>query len=165
MKTLHPRLPSSRPKRVTKPFVRTVTVAIAFTAITATGVGLRAQQKAPGPIAKNTIIRDNKYYYNAFNRRDPFASLIVGEFVSEKAMDPVDISQVELVGIVYGDLDRFAALEDTKGFAYIVRAGDRVRNGTIVAVGDESLVARVTNFGQTRKLTLHLDKREKGVWK
>ena len=105
-------------------------------------------------------IRENSYYYSAFNRRDPFRSLIVGDFVSEKKMEPVDMGRVELVGIVKGDLDRFALLEDDKGFSYILRIGDSVRNGSVVAIGDESMVARVTNFGQTTKLTLHLAKEE-----
>jgi hypothetical protein len=111
---------------------------------------------------KKVKIRENSYYYSAFNRRDPFRSLIVGDFVSEKKMTPVDMGRVELVGVVKGELDRFALLEDDKGFSYILRIGDRVRNGSIVAIGDQSMVARVTNFGQTRKLTLHLAKRAEG---
>ena len=75
-------------------------------------------------------------------------------------MSPVDVGRVELVGVVKGDLDRFALLEDEKGFSYILRVGDRVRNGSVVAIGDRSMVARVTNFGQTRKFTLHLARAE-----
>lgn len=109
---------------------------------------------------KKAKLRDNNYYYSAFNRRDPFRSLIVGEFISEKRMSPVDLGRVELVGIIRGDLDRFALLEDNKGFAYILKVGDRIKNGSIVAIGDRSMVARVTNFGQTRKFTLHLARAE-----
>lgn len=109
---------------------------------------------------KEQKLRDNNYYYNAFNRRDPFQSLIVGEFVSEKRMSPIDLGRVELVGIIRGDLDRFALLEDNKGFAYVLRVGDRIKNGSVVAIGDRSMVARVTNFGQTRKFTLHLARAE-----
>ena len=75
-------------------------------------------------------------------------------------MSPVDLGRVELVGIIRGDLDRFALLEDHKGFAYILRVGDRIKNGTVVAIGDRSMAARVTNFGQTRKFTLHLARAE-----
>ena len=114
---------------------------------------------APSAPAKKIKIRENNYYYSAFNRRDPFRSLVVGEFVSEKRMKPVELGRVELVGVVRGDLDRFALLEDDKGFSYILRIGDRVRNGSVVAIGDDSMVARITNFGQTSKVTLHLAKR------
>ncbi len=76
---------------------------------------------------KKPRIRENHYYYGAFNRRDPFRSLVSGKFVRENKMTIVDLSQVELVGIVRGEIDRFALLEDDKGFNYIIRVGDRIR--------------------------------------
>lgn len=112
--------------------------------------------------ASKSKLRVNSYFYSAFNKRDPFRSLIVGEFVTEKKMSPVDLGRVELVGIVKGELDRFALLEDNKGFSYILRVGDRIKNGSVVAIADKSMVARVTNFGQTRKFTLHLARRAEG---
>jgi hypothetical protein len=113
--------------------------------------------------AKKVKLRENSYYYSAFNRRDPFRSLVSGRFVRNEKMELVSLSAVELVGIIRGDLDRFALLEDEKGFSYIMRVGDRVRNGTVVSIGDQSMVARVTNFGQTTKFTLHLVQRQEGV--
>ena len=113
--------------------------------------------------AKKVKLRENSYYYSAFNRRDPFRSLISGQFIRNEKMELVSLSAVELVGIIRGDLDRFALLEDEKGFSYILRVGDRVRNGTVVSIGDQSMVARVTNFGQTSKFTLHLVQRQEGV--
>ena len=121
-------------------------------------VASRAETKA----RKKVNIRDNSYYYSAFNRRDPFASLVVGDFITEKKMSPIELGRVQLVGIVKGELDRFALLEDNKGFSYILRIGDRIKNGSIVAIGDKSMVARVTTFGQTRKLTMRLAERAQG---
>ena len=117
------------------------------------------QTKTVAPV-KRTKLRTNSYYYSAFNRRDPFRSLVVGNFVSDRKMSPIVLGRLDLVGIVRGELDRFALLEDNKGFSYILRVGDRVKNGSIVAIGEETMVARVTNFGQTRKVTLHMDKGE-----
>jgi hypothetical protein len=115
------------------------------------------------PLApKKTIIRENSYYYGAFNRRDPFRSLVEGTFVRDTVMELVDLTAVELVGVVRGDLDRFALLEDEKGFTYIMRVGDKVRNGTIVAVGDDTMTARITTFGQTSQYTLRMVQRQKG---
>ncbi len=108
------------------------------------------------------MLREASYYYSAFDRRDPFSSLIVGDFVKDKKMDPVDLNSVELVGIVKGDLDRFGLLEDESGFSYVLRVGDEVKNGRVVAIGDKSLVARVTNFGQTTKFTLHMSQHAEG---
>jgi hypothetical protein len=115
--------------------------------------------EAPGSNA-NARLRENSYYYSAFNRRDPFRSLIDGVFVKDEKMALVNLNTVTLVGIVRGELDRFALLEDEKGFSYILRVGDRVRNGTVVSIGDQEMVARVTNFGQASTIRLHLVERK-----
>jgi len=121
----------------------------------------------PGPAVCDSggkvNLRQNNYYYSAFNRRDPFRSLVAGRFVRNDKMELVNLNAVELVGIVRGELDRFALLEDEKGFNYILRVGDKVSKGTVVSIGDQSMVARVTNFGQTSKFTLHLVQRQEGV--
>jgi hypothetical protein len=115
------------------------------------------------PDAKTNVkLRENSYYYNAFNRRDPFRSLVDGAFIRDEKMALVNLNAVTLVGIVKGELDRFALLEDEKGFSYILRVGDSVRNGSVVSIGDQEMVARVTNFGQTSTIRLHLIQRDKG---
>ncbi len=102
------------------------------------------------------VLRENLYYYDAFNRRDPFRSLIDGAFNQSDRMDRVNLSAVQLVGIVRGEVDRFALLEDASGYSYILRVGDRVHNGSVVSIGEDELVARVTNFGQTTTVRLRL---------
>jgi hypothetical protein len=144
---------------------RSLIVGLTVAGLVVAAVGLASSSAvadAAGATKEKVNIRENSYYYSAFNKRDPFRSLIVGDFVSEKKMSPVDMARVELVGIVKGELDRFALLEDEKGFSYIVRIGDHVKNGSVLSIGDEYMVASVTNFGQTRKLTLRLDKGAKG---
>lgn len=105
------------------------------------------------------MIREKRYFYKAFNRRDPFQSLIVGEF-EQAEFDLVDINSVKLVGVLDGGLEKFAMLEDSNGFAYILKAGDPVRNGSVVSVGERTLVARITTFGQTNSVTLKLEGRK-----
>lgn len=141
-------------KRSTKGLITACVLLIAVPLV-ATASGIKGR-------GKKAKLRENSYYYSAFNRRDPFASLIVGEFVRNKKMQVVDLTSVELVGIIKGEMDRFALLEDDNGFSYILRVGDKVKHGRVVAIGDKSLVARVTNFGQTSKFTLHLTQREEG---
>lgn len=105
---------------------------------------------------ENKNLRDKRYFYKAFNRRDPFRSLIVGEF-EQTEYDLVDINAVRLVGVLSGGMERYAMLEDKNGFAYIVKAGDPVRNGSVVSIGERSLVARISMFGQSNSVTLHLE--------
>ena len=129
-----------------------------------------AQQNAAAPVnaeatsqakSDSMMLRDKVYYYQAFNQRDPFQSLIAGEFEESGELDIVDIYSVKLVGILSGGVEKFAMLEDNNGYAYILRAGDPIRNGNIVSVGDQTLVARVSLFGQTSTVTLRLEERKR----
>lgn len=106
--------------------------------------------------AEEKNLREKRYCYKAFNRSDPFQSLIVGDF-EESQFDLVDVYGVHLVGILSGGMEKFAMLEDNNGFGYILKAGDPVRHGSVVSVGDRSFVARVTMYGQTSSVTLRLE--------
>ena len=141
---------------------RALWIGAAFGAAALSIVFADVAMAAKSPATKKARLRENSYYYGAFNRRDPFRSLVDGSFVRDDKMELVSLSAVELVGVVRGDLDRFALLEDEKGFTYVLRVGDRVRSGSVVAVGENTLTARVTSFGQTRKVTLHMVERQKG---
>ncbi len=103
-----------------------------------------------------TKLREKRYCYKAFNRQDPFQSLIVGEF-EESQFELVDVYSVHLVGVLSGGMEKYAMLEDNNGFGYILKAGDPVRHGSVVSVADRSLVARVTMYGQTSSVTLRLE--------
>jgi len=117
-----------------------------------------AQQSVDG-----ITLREKVYYYQAFNQRDPFQSLIRGEFEESGELDVVDIYSVKLVGVLSGGMEKFAMLEDGNGYCYIMKAGDPIRNGNIVSVSDRSLIARVSLFGQTSTVTLRLeDRKSKG---
>lgn len=130
--------------------------ALLVSLIFVTSVLLPAFAQAENEDAKDLKLRDKRYYYKAFNRRDPFQSLIVGEF-EESELELVDVYNVQLVGVLTGGMERYAMLEDSNGFGYIVKTGDPIRNGSIVSVGDRSLVARVSMFGQTTSVTLRME--------
>jgi len=130
--------------------------ALLLSLIFVTSVLLTVFAQAEDEDAKDLKLRDKRYYYKAFNRRDPFQSLIVGEF-EESEVELVDVYSVRLVGVLTGGMERYAMLEDNNGFGYIVKTGDPIRNGSIVSVGDRSLVARVSMFGQTTSVTLRME--------
>src|SRR5207244_4160676 len=50
------------------------------------------------------------YQYNALGRRDPFSSLLTGEYVGADVGGdvPPDVGCLKVVGIVWGDADQFA---------------------------------------------------------
>jgi len=105
------------------------------------------------------VLREKKYFYSSFGTRDPFRSLVSGEFEA-KLQDLVDLRTVTLVGVLSEDDEHVAMVQDGSGFGYNLRPGDRVRNGTVVSVGKDALVARLNVFGQTTRVTLRLQREE-----
>jgi hypothetical protein len=154
--------------RATTSIVATLVCAASFAAMVRAQVGAPADANAaPAPAVPaatqpavnaegKVVLRENLYYYDAFNHRDPFRSLVEGAFNQSDKMDLVNLSAVQLVGVVRGEVDRFALLEDANGYSYILRVGDRVHNGSVVSIGEDEMVARVTNFGQTTTVRLRL---------
>ena len=122
-------------------------------------VALPLRVLAEGTTKNENDFREKHYYYRAFNRRDPFRSLVSGEF-EENEYDLVDIYSVKLVGILTGGMEKYAMLEDKNGYGYIIKSGDPIRHGSIVSIGEQTLVARLTMFGQTNSVTLRLEGRE-----
>ena len=98
-------------------------------------------------------IRTASNEYRSTSRRDPFASLIG----SDERSDLVDLSVVRLVGVVTSGAKPFAIVEDTEGVSYVLRKGDRVKNGRVVRVTSEGLVCSQTLLGYTTTVQLKLE--------
>jgi hypothetical protein len=105
-------------------------------------------------------IRANEFFYQSFGKDDPFAALVSGDFEQTTAAELVDINSAQLVGVMWGQDDKFALVEDGEGFGYILRVGDRIRNGRVVSIRKNSLTARVTLYGITSQVVLKLEKSE-----
>jgi hypothetical protein len=104
-------------------------------------------------------LRAKRYFYSSFGTRDPFRSLVDGTFEA-KLQDLVDMRTVTLVGVLSEDDEHIAMVQDSQGFGYNLRPGDRVRSGTVVSVGKDAMVARLNVFGQTTRVTLRLQREE-----
>jgi len=158
-------------KRHTK---RTISLllAAALIGLLAAGAALAADEKAakdeatdtasPSQISRDRInaIRANEFFYQSYGKTDPFAVLVAGDFEKDSANELVDMNSAQLVGVMWGQDDKFALVEDGEGFGYILRVGDRVRNGRVVSIRKNSLTARVTLYGITNKVVLKLEKTE-----
>ena len=121
-----------------------------------------ADSMSPSQEARARIneIRRNEFFYQSYGKNDPFRSLVSGEFEQHTASEVVEISSARLVGVMWGEDDRFALVEDGGGFGYILRVGDRVRNGRVVSIRTNSITARITLYGITSSVVLKLEKTE-----
>jgi hypothetical protein len=105
-------------------------------------------------------IRRNEFFYQSFGRSDPFASLVGGEYEPLASAELVDLNSAQLVGVMWGSDDRFGLVEDGDGFGYILRVGDRVRNGRVTAIRKDQLTARVTLYGISNNVILKIERTE-----
>lgn len=117
---------------------------------------------SPSQISADRInaIRSNEYFYQSYGKGDPFATLVSGNFEQTGAAELVDVNSASLVGVMWGQDDRFALVEDGEGFGYILRVGDQVRNGRVVSIRKSSLTAQVTLYGISSNVVLKLDNLE-----
>ncbi len=100
------------------------------------------------------------YYYASLGRRDPFASLVDGNFQSDGQVGLVDVGDVKLVGIAWDDIDRFAMVEDSRGFGHALRVGDPVRSGRVLRIERDSVTFLQTSAGESTTITINLPIRE-----
>jgi hypothetical protein len=126
----------------------------------ASGSGVTAVS-AVTPDAKSTakltqLDEHVTYQYNAIGRRDPFQSLLTGEFVGNDVGGdaPPDPGGMRVVGIVWGASDRFAMVEDVRGNSYVLRKGDKVQNGYVEALRRDAVVIVVTADGQSQQVVI-----------
>lgn len=98
------------------------------------------------------------YQYNALGRRDPFQSLVDGQFIGadQGGGAPPDPGGIKVVGIVWGPTDQFAMVEDVRGNSYVLRKGDKVQNGVVTGLRRDGLVVSITADGQTQSITIPL---------
>lgn len=110
--------------------------------------------------AKMQEIRRNEFFYQSYGKADPFKTLVAGKFEELAGGDLVDIGAAQLVGVMWGEDDQFALVEDGSGFGYILRVGDPVLNGRVVSIRKNMLTAKVTLYGITSTVTLKLERTE-----
>lgn len=98
------------------------------------------------------------YQYNALGRRDPFQSLVGGEFVGVDVGGdaPPDPGGIKVVGIVWGSTDQFALVEDVRGNSLVLRRGDKVQNGYVQALKRDAVIFSLTAEGQTQSVVIPL---------
>ena len=117
---------------------------------------------SPSQVARERInqIRANEFFYRSHGKTDPFKALVSGDFEQATASEMVDLNSARLVGVMWGQEDRFALVENGDGFGYILRVGDRIQHGRVVSIRKDSLTARVTLYGITNRVVLKLEETE-----
>jgi len=101
-----------------------------------------------------------RYHYASLGRRDPFRGLVGGTFEAAGDVGLPDVADLRLVGIAWDEADRFAMAEDSRGFGYVLREGDKVRGGRVAGIHRGSVTFAQYTAGELSTITLELPIRE-----
>jgi type IV pilus assembly protein PilP len=106
-------------------------------------------------------LKDDEYHYDPFGKRDPFYSKLfysdlsdeknTGEDETKKlGVQRYDLTELNLVGIIWGELGRKAVVETPEGKCYLINAGMLIgkQNGVIKAITNQEVVIQelVTDY-------------------
>lgn len=122
--------------------------------------GAKAAETVSRAPDEDVLMRRERYFYSSFARRDPFASLISGSFAATTGNDLLDVGEISLVGVVWGEDDKFAVVQDVRKHVHVLRVGDRVVNGKVIKVTKTSLTVQHYFFGETANVTIQMSQGE-----
>jgi len=100
-------------------------------------------------------------HYSSGGRRDPFQPLWREGEVQFGSIPLPDVESLTLVGILEDSTGFRALLEGPSGYGYILRKGDRVKNGYVAGVTKEEIVFQVVEYGWTRTAVLRMKRMKK----
>jgi hypothetical protein len=102
------------------------------------------------------LLSPEPYNYSDPGRRDPFVSLVAEDYLEEHQDEKTQISDYAVVGILWGENDRFALVEDMDGASMILREGDRLGRYSVTRIEPGAVLFYGTEYGvgQTERLLL-----------
>ncbi len=100
-------------------------------------------------------------HYSSGGRRDPFKPLWQEGELQFGSVPLPDVENLTLVGVLEDSSGFRALLEDPNGYGYILRKGDRVKNGYVAQVTEEKIIFQVVEYGWTRTVLLKMKGKKK----
>jgi hypothetical protein len=114
-----------------------------------------AQTKMPGKVMEETPKRE-LLVFRSGQRKDPFSPLTEKKNFELGTVPLPSIEELKLVGILEDNSGYKALLENDLGYGYILQAGDRIRNGSLVSVDKERVIFQIQEYGYTKNIALEL---------
>jgi len=140
-----------------------VSLAMAFfmAAIAVAQSAEKSTQAAPRKVGEAELLLSRpKFIYSSLGKRDPFVSLVTGEFEGEGNIGLVSVGDMELVGILWGSRERLAMVEDSRGRGYVLRVGDAVIGGVVTDITKDSIAITQTFYGETQTVVIRMKGKE-----
>lgn len=120
------------------------------TAVAQRGKGAAAESKS-GPDGGGLVSGASTYSYDATDKRDPFRSFVIDAqmALSEHERGPLeqfDLSQLNLVAVVWDTGRPRALVTDPSGRGYVVQEGTPIgkNSGQVIRISDNTLLVKET---------------------
>ena len=97
-------------------------------------------------------------HYDHGNRRDPFLPLTGKQDLSFGEAPLPLFEDLKLVGILKDEEGNRALLENEMGFGYILKSGDKIKNGYVIRVEDDRAFFHVEEYGGYQIMVLELNR-------
>ncbi len=96
------------------------------------------------------LLSPSPYLYSDQVRRDPFVSLVGDDYLEDHQEDVTKLSDFTVRGILWGEKDRFALVEDAEGASFILREGDRLGRFSVTRIEPGAVLVYSAEFGVGR---------------
>ena len=102
------------------------------------------------------LLSPEPYAYGDQVRRDPFVSLVGDDYLDGHPDDKTQLSDFAVRGILWGENDRFALVEDAQGASFILHEGDRLGRFSVTRIEPDGIAVYSTEYGvgRTERLLL-----------
>lgn len=117
-------------------------------------------QPTPSPVPP-ALPTAPAYAYAVRDRRDPFISLVSEEkrpLTTNPQLGKVEILSLTLSGILVDNSGPLALVKTADGQPIVLRAGDQLADGRLVAITEEELIFERELFGEVHRIVLKLSK-------
>lgn len=95
-------------------------------------------------------------HYHDEGKRDPFVPL-TERISTEFGQIPLPtFESLKLVGVLKDEAGNRALLEDERGYGYIMKNGDKIKNGYVVSVEDNKVIFQIQEYGWSKTIALEL---------
>jgi len=95
-------------------------------------------------------------HYHGEGKRDPFVPL-TERISTELGELPLPMFEsLKLVGILKDKAGNRALLEDEREYGYIMKNGDKIKNGHVVSVEDNKIIFQIHEYGWSKTIALEL---------
>lgn len=110
----------------------------------------------PGGTALEVVPKRRIIYYHGEGKRDPFVPLTQRISTELGEISLPTFESLKLVGVLKDEAGNRALLEDERGYGYIMKNGDKIKNGWVVSVEDNKVIFQIQEYGWSKTIALEL---------